>query len=107
MIDLQDIGARYYTFVWTAVLMARACHKAGVRVLGLDRPNPLGSAVEGGLQDPSFLYFVGLERLPIRHGLTLGQIVSWRAKVEGYAELVTVIAVRDLDRAAHAPAWAM
>ncbi len=105
VVDLQDIGSRYYTFVWTAVLMARACHQAGVRVLVLDRPNPLGAGVEGRLQEPGFLSFVGLERLPIRHGLTVGQIVSWRAKIEGYAELVTVVAVRDLAREAHASSW--
>ena len=42
VVDLQDVGARYYTFVWTAVLVARACRDAGVRVVVLDRPNPIG-----------------------------------------------------------------
>jgi uncharacterized protein YbbC (DUF1343 family) len=107
VIDMQDVGARYYTFVWTAVLVARACRDAGVRVVVLDRPNPLGGdAIEGRLQEGErFLSFVGLERLPIRHGLTLGEILAWRAKVEGYAELVTVVRAIGLDRAAHAPAW--
>lgn len=106
VIDLQDVGSRYYTFVWTAVLVARACRDAGVRVVVLDRPNPLGVAsIEGRLQAPGFLSFVGLERVPIRHGLTLGEIVAWRAKVEGYAELVAVVAVTGLDRSAEAPAW--
>ena len=106
IIDLQDVGARYYTFVWTAVLVARACRDAGVRVVVLDRPNPLGGdAIEGRLQDPRYRSFVGLERLPIRHGLTLGEIVAWRAKVEGFAELVTVVSATGLDRDAHASAW--
>jgi uncharacterized protein YbbC (DUF1343 family) len=106
VVDLQDVGARYYTYVWTAVLVARACHAAGVRVLVLDRPNPLGSVeVEGRLQEHGFLSFVGLERLPIRHGLTVGEIVSWRARVEGYSELVTVVAATGGDRAMHAAAW--
>ena len=106
VIDLQDVGARYYTFVWTAVLVARACRDAGVRVVVLDRPNPLGgTALEGRLQDPRFRSFVGLERVPIRHGLTIGEIVAWRAKVEGYAELVTVVRATGLDRGAHATAW--
>lgn len=92
IIDLQDVGARYYTYVWTAVLMARACRDAGVRVVVLDRPNPIGiTEVEGRLQDPDFRSFVGLERIPVRHGLTIGEIVSWRARAEGYAELITVI----------------
>ncbi len=106
VIDLQDVGARYYTFVWTAVLVARACRDAGVRVVVLDRPNPLGGVViEGRLQDERFKSFVGLERVPIRHGLTLGEIVAWRAKVEGYEDIVTVVRASGLDRAAHAPAW--
>ncbi|MBS2017254.1 MAG: DUF1343 domain-containing protein [Deltaproteobacteria bacterium] len=106
VIDMQDVGSRYYTFVWTAVLVARACREAGVRVLVLDRPNPLGDeAVEGREQDEGFLSFVGLERVPIRHALTLGDIVTWRAKVEGYAELVLVLSVEGLAKGAHATAW--
>ncbi|MBX3207107.1 MAG: DUF1343 domain-containing protein [Labilithrix sp.] len=106
VIDLQDVGARYYTFVWTAVLVARACRDAGVRVVVLDRPNPLGGEViEGRLQDERFKSFVGLELAPIRHGLTLGEIVAWRAKAEGYEDIVTVVRVAGLERAAHAPAW--
>lgn len=106
VIDLQDVGARYYTFVWTAVLVARACRDAGVRVVVLDRPNPIGGAdIEGRLQDPRFRSFVGLEQVPIRHGLTLGEIVAWRAEKEGYAELVRIVTVTGLDRAAHATAW--
>lgn len=106
LVDLQDVGARYYTFVWTAVLVARACKAAGVRVVVLDRPNPLGGVeVEGRLQERGLLSFVGLERVPIRHSLTLGEIVSWRAHVEGYADLVRVVGVRGLREDAHAQAW--
>ncbi|MCA9579902.1 MAG: DUF1343 domain-containing protein, partial [Myxococcales bacterium] len=62
VIDLQDVGARYYTYVWTAVLAARAASAAGVRVIVLDRPNPLGcDVVEGRLVEPAFRSFVGLE----------------------------------------------
>jgi uncharacterized protein YbbC (DUF1343 family) len=93
VVDLQDVGSRYYTFVWTAVLVARACRDAGVRVIVLDRPNPIGSTIEGRLPEAPFLSFVGLEPIPIRHGLTLGDIVAWRAHVEGYAELVRVVDV--------------
>jgi uncharacterized protein YbbC (DUF1343 family) len=106
VIDLQDVGSRYYTFVWTAVLVGRACRDAGVRIVVLDRPNPLGqTAIEGRLQDPAFRSFVGLEPIPIRHGLTLGEIVAWRAKVEGWSELVTVLEHRGLAPEAEAPAW--
>ncbi len=106
VIDLQDVGARYYTFAWTAVLMARACRDHGIRVLVLDRPNPIGGCeIEGRLQCDGFLSFVGLERIPIRHGLTLGEIVAWRARQEGYADLVQVLVVTGLDRGADASAW--
>lgn len=79
LIDLCDVGARYYTYVWTALLAARAARAAGVHTLVLDRPNPISgdpSLCEGTLQDPEYLSFVGLEPLPIRHGLTLGEIIA-------------------------------
>jgi uncharacterized protein YbbC (DUF1343 family) len=107
VIDLQDVGARYYTFVWTAVLAMRACAKNGVGVLVLDRPNPLGGVVvEGRRQRAGFTSFVGLEPIPVRHGLTIGEIVAWRAEVEGVAKgQVEVVRVHGLERAGHAPAW--
>src|SRR5580704_15876355 len=84
VIDLQDVGARYYTFVWTAVLVVRACAPRGIRVLVLDRPNPLGGTTrEGRSQGEGVRSFVGLEPVAVRHGLTLGEIVAWRAEVEG------------------------
>ena len=59
VVDLQDVGARYYTFVWTMALAMQACGRAGVPVLVLDRPNPLGgSVVEGNVGDPAFASFV-------------------------------------------------
>jgi uncharacterized protein YbbC (DUF1343 family) len=106
VIDMQDVGARYYTFVWTAVLVLRACAKANVRVVILDRPNPIGGAiVEGRLPEEGFLSFVGLEPIAIRHGLTLGELVAWRARIEGLSEMLRVVAVRKLAREACAPAW--
>ncbi|HEY8088715.1 MAG TPA: DUF1343 domain-containing protein [Polyangiaceae bacterium] len=109
VVDLQDVGSRYYTFVWTAVLVARACAKAGARMLVLDRPNPLGgdlASIEGGRQTRELCSFVGLEPTPVRHGLTLGEIVAWRADVEGMApEAVRVLGVSGLGREAHAPSW--
>ena len=87
VVDLQDVGSRYYTFVWTAVLAVRACAARGVPVLVLDRPNPIGGVTrEGRTQDAALRSFVGLEPIPVRHGLTLGEIVAWRADVEGLAK---------------------
>jgi uncharacterized protein YbbC (DUF1343 family) len=109
VLDLQDIGARYYTFVWTAVLAMRACARAGVRLLVLDRPNPIGgdpALVEGRRQERPYCSFVGLEPIPVRHGLTLGEIVAWRADVEGLArDAVRVVGVSGFERGEDATAW--
>jgi uncharacterized protein YbbC (DUF1343 family) len=107
VIDLQDVGARYYTFVWTALLAFRVASKIGVRTLVLDRPNPIScdpALVEGPLPEARCLSFVGLEPVPIRHGLTLGEIVAWRAAEEKLQGL-DVIAVRDLPRESDARSW--
>ena len=75
LIDLQDIGSRYYTFVWTMALSMQAAARAGVAVMVLDRPNPIGgSAIEGGEIAPGYESFVGLASLPVRHGLTIGEV---------------------------------
>ncbi|HEY3822332.1 MAG TPA: DUF1343 domain-containing protein [Polyangiaceae bacterium] len=109
VIDLQDVGSRYYTFVWTAVLAVRACARAGVGVLVLDRPNPLGgdvARVEGRRQTREHCSFVGLEPTPVRHALTLGEMVAWRAEVEKLpAEAVRVLGIAGLDRGEHASGW--
>jgi len=73
--DIQDVGARYYTYVYTMALAMEACAKAGVRFVVLDRPNPLGGErVEGNLVEPGFRSFVGLYPLPNRHGMTVGEL---------------------------------
>lgn len=78
LVDLQDVGARYYTFVWTMALAMAACGRAGVPVVVLDRPNPLGgTAVEGNIPDPAFASFVGLYPLPARHGMTIGELAAY------------------------------
>ncbi len=109
VIDLQDVGARYYTFVWTAVLALRACAAAGVRVVVLDRPNPIGGAlatVEGRRQERAYCSFVGLEPLPVRHALTLGEVVAWRAEVERVPrEALRVVGVSGMPREADATDW--
>ncbi|MBU0550585.1 DUF1343 domain-containing protein [Myxococcota bacterium] len=93
VVDLQDIGSRYYTYIWTATLAARAAHAAGVEVLILDRPNPLGGAVEGGWIRPGFESFVGRFSVPTRHGLTLGEMVTMQAHLGGFSEGLEVLKV--------------
>ncbi len=92
VIDLQDVGARYYTFVWTMALCMEAAGKVGVRVLVCDRPNPLdGLSTEGNLIKPGFESFVGLHPVPNRHGLTPGEVarfVQRRCGVECELDIV-------------------
>ena len=76
LVDLQDVGARPYTYIWTALLMMRACAAAGIDVIVLDRPNPLGGIeVEGPVLEGGYESFVGLWPLPLRHGMTIGEIL--------------------------------
>jgi len=99
VIDLQDVGSRYYTFQWTMALAVRACAAAGVRVLLLDRPNPLGGdLVEGNVPDPAFASFVGLYPLPARPGLTIGEVARYLQAAHGLAAL-DVVAMRGWRRA--------
>ncbi len=76
--DLQDVGARYYTFIHTLALTMEACAEAGKELLVLDRPNPIGGrSVEGPVLDPDFRSFVGLHPLAIRHGMTVAEIALY------------------------------
>lgn len=85
VVDLQDVGARYYTFAATAVWSAEVALEAGLEVWVLDRPNPLGGDVlEGNLPDPAYQSFVGAFSLPVRHGLTLGEILLLEAQRRGW-----------------------
>jgi uncharacterized protein YbbC (DUF1343 family) len=73
--DIQDVGSRYYTFVYTMLHAMEACTAHGRTLIVLDRPNPLGGAVvDGNLLDPAFRSFVGLHPLATRHGMTVGEL---------------------------------
>ena len=88
VINLADVGSRYYTYAWTALLTVRAAAQAGVHCVVLDRPNPISgdpSQAEGVPQHPDFLSFVGLEPLPIRHCLTIGELLAHFAERDGIA----------------------
>lgn len=99
VIDLQDVGARYYTFVWTMALCMEAAGGAGVRVLVCDRPNPLdGLTTEGNLIKPGFESFVGLHPLPNRHGLTPGEIARYVQRWRGVDCELDIIPMRGWRR---------
>ena len=77
LVDLQDVGARYYTFIWTLYLVMEACRRSGAAVVVLDRPNPInGLTSEGPVLDPAYASFVGLHPIPVRHGRTIGELAQ-------------------------------
>ncbi|PKW05451.1 Uncharacterized conserved protein YbbC, DUF1343 family [Streptomyces sp. 1222.5] len=76
--DLQDIGARFYTYVWTMFDLMVSAARTGVRFVVADRPNPLGGLVsEGPLLEPAYAGFVGRAPVPVRHGLTCGELARY------------------------------
>ncbi|MGD9965094.1 MAG: exo-beta-N-acetylmuramidase NamZ domain-containing protein [Hyphomonadaceae bacterium] len=77
LIDLQDLGCRIYTFITTLLYMLEAAAKDGKEVWVLDRPNPAGRPVEGLTLRPGWESFVGAGPMPMRHGLTLGELGRW------------------------------
>lgn len=100
IVDLQDVGSRYYTYVWTAALAVRAAARAGVRTVVLDRPNPLGGTmVEGAPQRPGHRSFVGLYDVAVRHGMTIGEIVTMVRALDGIDEAsLSIIEMADWNR---------
>ncbi|MFZ2490436.1 MAG: DUF1343 domain-containing protein [Thermoanaerobaculia bacterium] len=81
IIDLQDVGSRYYTFVYTMALCMRAAARAGIESIVLDRPNPInGVQLEGNIREDFYSSFVGLFPLPVRHGMTAGELAKWFAR---------------------------
>ncbi len=78
VIDLQDVGTRYYTFIWTMELSMKACVQYKKSVVVLDRPNPIGGkAIEGTVLLQDYASFVGNRPLPIRHGMTIGEVALY------------------------------
>lgn len=77
LVDLQDVGTRVYTFVYTLSYCMEAARRYGKKIIVLDRPNPLGGTrVEGNLLTPDCSSFVGRYPLPMRHGLTIGELAT-------------------------------
>ncbi len=72
--DIQDVGTRIYTYIATMVLSMDQCNKLSKEFVILDRPNPIGRYIEGALLDTNFRSFIGIMEIPIRHGMTVGEI---------------------------------
>lgn len=90
--DIQDIGARYYTYVWTMALSMQAAAENGLSFVVLDRPNPIGGTrVDGNVLDRAFSSFVGLYAVPMRHGMTAGELARWIVTTRQLGVALTVI----------------
>ena len=71
--DIQDVGSRFYTFISTLHIVMEACAENNITILVLDRPNPAGSIVDGPILEKEFSSFVGMDAIPILHGMTFGE----------------------------------
>ena len=90
--DIQDVGARVYTYEWTMVLSAEAANKSGKPFIVLDRPNPIrADRVEGNVLDPKYSSFVGLHPVALRYGLTPGELLRYLVGEELVQASVTVV----------------
>lgn len=80
-VDLQDVGTRIYTYIYTMTYMMEACQKRGIQVVILDRPNPIDAqTLEGNILDMKFDSFVGRHPIPVRHALTIGEVATMNKK---------------------------
>jgi len=97
--DIQDVGARPYTYMSTLAYVMQAAHDAGLEIWVLDRPNPIGGVrVEGPVLDPAYKSFIGLYPIPERHGLTIGELAQLFNGHFGIGAKLRVIALRGWSR---------
>ena len=100
LFDIQDVGVRFYTYLYTMSLAMEACAEAGVPFVVLDRPNPLGGlVVEGNVLDaPAFASFVGRYPIPVRYGLTIGELAGLFNEEYGIGAELHVVEMRGWRR---------
>ncbi len=83
LIDIQDVGVRHYTYFSSLAYIMEECAKNGKQVIVLDRPNPLGNAVQGPVLKEEWATFIGLYPIPLRHGLTIGEFARYINREQG------------------------
>lgn len=99
VLDFQDAGVRFYTFLSTVYYVLESAGKAGMPLYILDRPNPInGVTIEGPLVQPGFESFVGIVPVPIRHGMTLGELAQMMNSEHRFNAPLTVIPMRGWQR---------
>ena len=91
LVDLQDAGARYYTYIGTTIDVMAAAAPRRIPVVVLDRPDPIGDPVQGNVLDPAFTSPVGRLPVPMRHGLTIGELARLARSELGLATALTVV----------------
>jgi uncharacterized protein YbbC (DUF1343 family)/CubicO group peptidase (beta-lactamase class C family) len=97
--DIQDVGARFYTYTSTMGLAMEAAAEAGIEFVVLDRPNPIGGEiVEGPLLDAGRESFVGYHTIPVRHGMTIGELAGMFAKERSLDVALTVLKIKGWRR---------
>jgi uncharacterized protein YbbC (DUF1343 family) len=101
--DIQDVGARFYTYISTMHYVMEACAENGKEMIILDRPNPNGSYIDGPVRKPEFKYFLAMHPIPIVHGLTVGelaQMINGEGWLEGGKKCaLTIIPVKNWTHA--------
>ena len=95
--DIQDIGARYYTYLSTMAVSMEAAGAREIPFIVLDRPNPIGSTAQGNILEPEFASFVGMYAVPMRHGLTAGEFARLAVGAFGVDVDLTVVPMRHWD----------
>ena len=99
LFDIQDVGSRYYTYVNTLALFMEAVSGRDIEIIVLDRPNPLGGTIiEGPMLDPSFRSFVGIFPVPVRHGMTAGELACFYRDINKLDINLSVIAMEGWNR---------
>jgi uncharacterized protein YbbC (DUF1343 family) len=99
VIDLQDVGTRIYTYIYTMANCLRAARRHGIRVVVCDRPNPIGGdQIEGATLDPAYASFVGQFPIPMRHGMTIGELARLFNDHFGLAAAVDVVPMEGWQR---------
>jgi uncharacterized protein YbbC (DUF1343 family) len=102
VVDLQDVGTRIYTYIYTMTNCLRAARRHGIRVVVCDRPNPIGGeAIEGATLDPAYTSFVGQFPIPMRHGMTIGELARLFNDQFGVAAAVDVVPMEGWTRATY------
>ncbi|WP_076757509.1 exo-beta-N-acetylmuramidase NamZ family protein [Edaphobacillus lindanitolerans] len=102
LFDIQDVGTRFYTYIYTMALAMEAANENGIPFVVLDRPNPLGGEkVEGPVLDPEFASFVGQYAIPLRHGMTVGELARLFNTEFGIGADLTVVEMKGWKRKAY------